>query len=275
MADFNDNTPITFNPIGVIRSTMKQRQDSPRQGSLSDITAELHLYGGANFEPALEGLDTFERIWLVFHFDLNDSWNPKVRPPGAEKKLGVFASRSPYRPNGIGLSCVRLESIQGRVLTLSEIDLLDGTPVLDIKPYLPYADSFPDAATGWTATTNRTWEIEWEPSAQRELWLLWDLGMQSMEPFINSQLHDNPTDEKRKRIHHIKDQLYHIAYRTWVIAYSLNEDTVRILSIASAYTPERLADDEDPYGDKAIHRAYVDAIGPKPIDRSYLKKHHQ
>jgi len=275
MTNFNESEPIAFNPIGLIHSSMKQRQDSPRQGTLSDITAELHLYGGANFEPALEGLDAFERVWLVFQFDLNDSWNPKVRPPGSEKKLGVFASRSPYRPNAIGLSCVRLESIQGRVLTFSEIDLLDGTPVLDIKPYLPYADSFPDAATGWTATTNQTWEIEWQPSAQRELWLLWDLGMQSMEPFINSQLHDNPTDEKRKRIHHIKDNVYQIAYRTWVIEYSLSDDTVTILSIASAYTPERLTDDEDTYGDKAIHRAYVDTIGPKPVNRNHLKKHHK
>jgi tRNA-Thr(GGU) m(6)t(6)A37 methyltransferase TsaA len=99
-----------------------------------------------NFEQALKDLEGFERIWVIYLFHLNDSWKPMVTPPRNKgKKVGVFASRSPHRPNGIGLSCVTLNRIEGLNIYISNSDILDGSPVLDIKPYLPWSDSFPDS----------------------------------------------------------------------------------------------------------------------------------
>ena len=122
------------------------------------------------FEPeyrspdALRGLEDFSHLWLIWQFSeaVRDKWSPTVRPPrlGGNTRMGVFATRSPFRPNPIGLSCVRLEGIRrepelGCVLEVSGADLMDGTPILDIKPYIPYADSHPEAREGFTS---RGWE---------------------------------------------------------------------------------------------------------------------
>ena len=94
-----------------------------------------------------------ERLWVLSHLHLNTGWNAKVMPPrGERKKRGLFATRSPHRPNNIGLTAVRLVGVEGFTLHVEEIDLLDGTPVLDIKPYVPYADAFPGAHAGWIDT---------------------------------------------------------------------------------------------------------------------------
>ena len=104
-----------------------------------------------NFEAALEDLSGFERIWVIFKFHLNETWNPKVSPPvisPAGRKVGVFASRSPHRPNPIGMSCVELTGVEKRRIYIRNFDMLDGTPVFDIKPYIPAVDAFPGSAAG-------------------------------------------------------------------------------------------------------------------------------
>jgi tRNA (adenine37-N6)-methyltransferase len=99
---------------------------------------------------ALDDLEGIERIWVIAHLHLNTGWNAKVLPPrGPRQKRGLFATRSPHRPNSIGLSAVRLVGVDGFTLHVEEIDLIDGTPILDVKPYVPYADAFPDARAGW------------------------------------------------------------------------------------------------------------------------------
>ena len=100
-------------------------------------------------ERALKDLEDFERIWLIYVFDRNDGWRSTVKPPRGGPKRGVLATRSPHRPNAIGLSAVKVEKIEGKVLHLFGVDLLDNTPILDIKPYVPYADAFPNSAAGW------------------------------------------------------------------------------------------------------------------------------
>jgi len=138
---------IIFNPIGIVKSGAVGRYETPHQGILAGNSVSIiELNKNNNFEQALTDLIGFERIWVIYNFHLNTSWKPMVSPPRLLKKIGVFATRSPHRPNHIGMSCVKLEKIEGLKIYISESDILDGSPVLDIKPYLPYADSFPNSS---------------------------------------------------------------------------------------------------------------------------------
>lgn len=164
-----------FLPIGVIRSCFREKFGIPRQpGLVSEARATLELWPPYNSPEAVRGLEGFSHLWLIFVFHEIPAgrWQPTVRPPrlGGNQRLGVFATRSPFRPNPIGLSAVRLERVeinQGRVvLCLAGVDLLDGTPVLDIKPYIPYADGIPDATSGFAPSApEATLAVEFSPSA--------------------------------------------------------------------------------------------------------------
>lgn len=144
-------------PVGVIRSPWKEKFAIPRQpGLIEDGDGELHLHAPWNQEVMLRGLESFSHLWVIFIFHQTASqWHPTVRPPrlGGNTRVGVFATRSPFRPNPIGLSLVRFKGSERRgktlVLHLGSVDLLDGTPVLDIKPYLPFAESLPEASGGF------------------------------------------------------------------------------------------------------------------------------
>lgn len=148
--------PFTYRPIGFVRSPYAKRIDAPHQptvvegtetGAPAEATLELDA---ALPETVLRDLAGFERIWLIFAFHLSEGWAPLVQPPrGPKAKRGVLATRSPHRPNAIGLSAVELVAVEGRTLRLRGVDLLDGTPVLDVKPYVPYADAFPGSRAGW------------------------------------------------------------------------------------------------------------------------------
>lgn len=146
---------FTYRPIGILRSPYARRIDAPHQGTVTQgteteeaATATLALAEWLDGE-VLQDLDGFERLWLIYALHRSDGWTSRVKPPRGGPKRGVLATRSPHRPNAIGLSAVELVKIDGRTLHLRGVDLLDGTPVLDIKPYVPYADAFPDANAGW------------------------------------------------------------------------------------------------------------------------------
>ena len=151
-------------PIATIRTGFASKFGIPRQSGLVP-----ELKGTVVFNPeyrnpdALRGLEGFSHIWLIWEFSeaVREEWSPTVRPPrlGGNTRLGVFATRSPFRPNPIGLSCVKLESIElstpdGPVLHVSGADLMDGTPIYDIKPYIPYTDCVPDATAGFTGNVS-------------------------------------------------------------------------------------------------------------------------
>lgn len=149
---------LTLSPIALTRSCFRDKFGVPRQPGLTrHARADLVIQPPYNREDAFRGLETASHLWLIFQFHeaLRAQWRPVVRPPrlGGNQKMGVFASRSPFRPNGLGLSVVRNEGlarINGElVLQISDHDLIDGTPVLDIKPYLPFADAIADADLGW------------------------------------------------------------------------------------------------------------------------------
>ncbi len=146
-------------PVAHIRSDFATKFGVPRQaGVVKELRSAVVFEPPYRTPEALRGIDGFSHLWLIWEFSENKGkgWSPTVRPPrlGGNRRVGVFASRSPFRPNPIGLSCVRLERVEwdapgGPVLHVSGADLVDGTPILDVKPYIPYADSHPEAAAGF------------------------------------------------------------------------------------------------------------------------------
>ena len=153
---------VTINVIARMRSDFPTKFGIPRQPHLVQ-----ELRSTIVFEPeyrnadALRGLEDFSHLWIIWQFSeaVRSGWSPTVRPPrlGGNARMGVFATRSPFRPNNLGLSCVKLEGIEqtrdlGTVIHVSGADLMDGTPIFDIKPYIPYADSHPEALGGFTDT---------------------------------------------------------------------------------------------------------------------------
>lgn len=149
------DSQIVYRPIGILASPYSRRIDAPHQSTIVEGTesgeaamATMELAEWVD-ERVLQDLGGFERVWLIFAFHLSEGWKSTVKPPRGGPKRGVLATRSPHRPNAIGLSAVELLKIEGRTLYLRGVDLLDGTPVLDIKPYVPYADAFPGAKAGW------------------------------------------------------------------------------------------------------------------------------
>ena len=152
---------MTLKVIAHIHTAFPTKFGIPRQsGLVEELRGEIVFTPEYRNPDALRGLEDFSHIWLVWQFSgaVRDSWSPTVRPPrlGGNVRMGVFATRSPFRPNPIGLSCVRLEDItfsdaRGPVLHVAGADLMDGTPIYDIKPYIPYADCHPEATEGFTA----------------------------------------------------------------------------------------------------------------------------
>ncbi|MGM9641161.1 MAG: tRNA (N6-threonylcarbamoyladenosine(37)-N6)-methyltransferase TrmO [Faecousia sp.] len=151
---------IPMTVIARIRSDFPDKFGIPRQaGLVPELKARVVFEPEFRNPDLLRGLEGFSHVWLLWNFSGNQGWSPTVRPPrlGGNRRMGVFATRSPFRPNPIGLSCVRLEEVrlqspEGPLLIVSGADLMDGTPIFDIKPYAPYADCHPDAAGGFTDT---------------------------------------------------------------------------------------------------------------------------
>ena len=157
--------------IGHIETDFKEKFGIPRQsGLVKESTGRILFEKEYNVPEAFRGLEDFSHIWVLWQFSkaVRADWSPTVRPPllGGNKRMGVFATRSPFRPNSIGLSTLKLDAVEfsaseGVILHVSGVDLLDGTPIYDIKPYLPYADSIPDAVGGFTESLEeRCLEVE-------------------------------------------------------------------------------------------------------------------
>lgn len=150
---------LTLKEIAHIRSDFPEKFGIPRQsGLVEELVSTIVFEPEYRVPEALRGLEQYSHIWLVWEFSkaVRDGWSPTVRPPrlGGNTRMGVFATRSPFRPNPLGLSCVKIESIQlsttdGPAIRVSGADLMDGTPIYDIKPYLPYVDCRPDASNGF------------------------------------------------------------------------------------------------------------------------------
>ena len=155
----NETTGRIMRPVAYIKSDFTSKFGIPRQSGLADLEAEIHFYPEYQNPEAVRGLEEYSHLWLIWEFSqaIRKEWSPTVRPPklGGNTRVGVFATRSPFRPNSLGLSSVKLESVEydeklGPVLIVSGADLMDGTPIYDIKPYVPHSDCHADAIGGFS-----------------------------------------------------------------------------------------------------------------------------
>ena len=253
---------ISLAPIGTFHCRETWPYDVPRQATLAgENPGEIRLHSGHNFAQALIGLEGFSHLWILYLFHHNPNWKPMVQPPrGEQGKVGVFATRAPYRPNPIGLSCVELVAVRRLSVWVRGHDLLDGTPVLDIKPYLPYSDSIPDARTGWVEQAAETvCRVEFSPLAEAQAAWIAEKDGPCLEEFLRGQLRERPCDGRRKRVRETTAGIWEIAYRTWRAEFALSaaDGSVRVIRLYSGYSPEELASAEDQYADKPLHRAFA------------------
>jgi tRNA (adenine37-N6)-methyltransferase len=196
-----------FNVIGYISSPYKQKFAIPRQpGLIEEARGSLILAAEYSDDAILRGLDSFSHLWLVFvfHQTADKGWSPMVRPPrlGGNARKGVFATRATFRPNPIGLSVVKFEGVERKkdklIIKLSGIDLLDGTPILDIKPYLPYADALPDAASGFAdAAPETTMQVSF--STQAAIFCQQQQQYPDLQRFIEKVLKQDPRPSYKKQ----------------------------------------------------------------------------
>jgi tRNA (adenine37-N6)-methyltransferase len=247
-------------PIGWVRSPFVEKVSAPRQpvaGANAGGTIEIL----PRYEHALADLDGFERLWVLFWFDRARHAPSKVLPPRSQVKRGVFATRSPHRPNPIGLSAVELERIEGLTLFVRELDMLDGTPVIDLKPYLPYADAFPDCKTGWLERADPVapWQVEFDALAEQQLdWIESRSGL-DLRARIRDTLNLGPAPHPYRRIRRAADGTLVLAVKDWRARFVVLGRMARVERLYSGYRPRQLA-----LGDDAaivLQRAFVEEFG--------------
>jgi len=247
-----------FDPIGIVRSPFVERAAAPRQAVVAaDVIGRIELYPGHGYEHALEGLEQWHRAWVVFVFHKNveqgRGWRPKVTPPRSEQRQGVFATRSPHRPNPIGLSAVTVERVSDLVVHVRGIDILDGTPVLDLKPYVAYADAHPDGHAGWLAAADPVapWQVTFSQHAQAQLeWLrLHDVDL---APAIRSTLALGPQPHAYRRIRKRCGSMT-LAIKDWRVDFAIAGRTLSVDGLRTGYRARDLAANPA----LELHRAYV------------------
>jgi tRNA-Thr(GGU) m(6)t(6)A37 methyltransferase TsaA len=273
---------LSLEPIGFARTGLATKVDAPRQPrAATGKPGRIELLPGRNFEHALEDLDRWEYLWVIFWFHLNESWRPKVLPPRSTSgRKGVFSTRSPHRPNPLGLSAVRLERIEGLTLHLLDVDLVDGTPVLDIKPYVPYTDAHPDARSGWLedATSSPTaptaddrratpadplssHEVHFTESVvERCAWIESRSGLALLER-VRATLAIGPAPHPYRRIKPDGDGFV-LAVKEWRFRFEVADRKVQVTALYSGYRHSQLAkalDGEDPL--LPLHREFVARFG--------------
>jgi tRNA-Thr(GGU) m(6)t(6)A37 methyltransferase TsaA len=244
--------PLTLEPIGIIRTPYIDRCDAPRQPGGASVSAsgKIILLPGKNYEQALEDLEGFEKIWLIYQFHRNANWKPKILPPRSDRtKRGVFATRSPHRPNPLGLSLVTLLEIEGRNIFVEDVDILDKTPLFDIKPYLPYAEAFPDAKCGWLedviAAENEKIPFNFIITSIAQEQIDWLRKNHNISLFETAKrvLASDPYPHPSRRIFNDKDGAFAIAIKSWRIIYRIEEKNIIFDKVTSGYKPEALMGD--------------------------------
>ncbi len=222
---------IPMHIIARIRSDFPTKFGIPRQsGLVEDLRATVVFEPEYRNPDALRGLEEFSHLWLIWQFSqaVRDTWSPTVRPPrlGGNTRMGVFATRSPFRPNPIGLSCVRLAGMEkdpelGHVLVVAGADLMDGTPILDIKPYLPYADSHPEALGGFTGNVGgKVLEVEFPPE------LLERVPEDKREALIGVLSRD-----PRPSYQHDPERVYGMAFAGLEVRFSVDGDVLHVRAV--------------------------------------------
>lgn len=223
---------MEIRPIAHIRTEFPEKFGIPRQSGLSPHLKGLVVFEKEFRDPeALKGLEGFSHIWLIWEFSANrrpDKWQPSVRPPrmGGNRSMGVFATRSPFRPNPLGLSCVRLERVipdspEGPLLEVRGADLMDGTPIYDIKPYINYADSHPDALCGY---------VDSLPDREVEVVVPQDVAA-GLEPAFLDSLTQVLRLDPRPSYHEDPDRVYGMSFAGHNVRFKVGEGVLTVLDM--------------------------------------------
>lgn len=225
---------IIITPIAHMRSDFASKFGIPRQsGIVEELRSTIVFAPEYRNCDALRGMDGFSHLWLIWQFSeaVRSDWSPTVRPPrlGGNTRMGVFATRSPFRPNSLGLSCVRFLGLEetaefGTVIHVGGADLMDGTPIFDIKPYIPYADCHPDALNGFTGgTEGETLEVDF-PSV-----LLQKLPEDKQAAAIGILAHDpRPSYQKDA------NRVYGFTFAGFEIRFQVEENTLTVVDVTNA-----------------------------------------
>lgn len=247
----------TFEPIAFMQSPFKDRYGVPRQPGLAqNAMGRIHFKKNADLKTALKTIDQFSHLWVifVFHNHGGQKWKPSIRPPRLDgrTKVGVLASRSPHRPNPIGISVVAIQKVildheEGPIIEVKGVDLLDGTPILDIKPYLSYADSIPQANAGWAQDEIQRLAIAFSESAQSFLLSIEKSKSRAsninLRSLIIEILEIDPRPAYLKRKEPVADptfwnKAYGIEISEHEVKYTFNKSGILVLSIDNRSFPE-------------------------------------
>ena len=221
---------LTIKPIAYIRTDFSQKFGIPRQsGRVESLRAKIVFLPEYRNKESLRGIEGFSHLWLIFDFSLShrEDWSPTVRPPrlGGNTRVGVFATRSPFRPNPIGLSCVELigkenDKENGDVLIVGGADLVDMTPIFDIKPYLPYSDSKPEARSGFAEEINHS------------LCVVFDEDFLSCIPEEKRQpLIDCLADDPRPSYQDDRERIYTMSFAGFDVSFKVDNDVLTVVGI--------------------------------------------
>lgn len=220
-----------MNVIAHIRTDFGSKFGVPRQsGLVQELQAQIVFMPEYRNQDALRGIEGFSHLWLIWEFSESKraDWSPTVRPPrlGSSARMGVFATRSPFRPNPIGLSCVRLERVelatpQGPVLHVSGADLMDQTPIFDIKPYLPYADCHPEATGGYTDSLQQAHlEIDFPP-----------VLLEKLPDHLHAAVCKVLAQDPRPRYQHDPNRIYGMAFGGFDVRFSIDGQQLTVVEV--------------------------------------------
>ncbi len=222
---------ITIEPVARMRSDFATKFGIPRQsGLVQDLRSTIVFEPKYRNPDALRGIEGYDYLWLIWQFSeaVREEWSPTVRPPrlGGNARMGVFATRSPFRPNSLGLSCVRLLGVEhtqefGTVLHVGGADLMDGTPIFDVKPYVPYADSHPDAKGGFTDGAG-----EYLLQVDFPQTLLEKLPEEKRSAAVGVLSHDPRPSYQRK-----PGRIYGLNFAGWDIRFTVDGDILTVVDI--------------------------------------------
>lgn len=236
-------TSLTLQPIGYLRTRQEVKFKAGHQpAAAEEASNELELLADCGYEQALQDLAGVERIWLLWWFHRNSAWRPLVLPPrGPAQRRGVFATRSPHRPNPLGLSSTALLGVQGRRLLLGPCDLIEGTPVFDLKPYVPVYDAFPSARAGWIDETEAAYRnpppftVQLMPTAEvHATWLreIWGIDFTAR---LSELLARDPAPHRTRRIRRRGPDHFEISCGAWRALFIVADTHVSVLALEPAY----------------------------------------
>lgn len=234
---------LTLQPIGYLRTRQQVKFQAGHQPSAAtEERNEVELLEGCDYEQALQDLAGIDRVWLLSWFHRNDTWRPLVLPPrGPAQRRGVFATRSPHRPNPLGLTSVALLNVSGRRLFLGPCDLLDGTPILDVKPYIAAYDAFPQARAGWIDTVENTlrepagFSVSFSSTATAQAQWLRETWRIDFTPRLIELLSRDPAPHRTRRIRRRSATEFEIGCGAWRAVFLVDAENVHVSALEAAY----------------------------------------